>query len=129
MKIIDRLPFADRPHLVTVQGEAVDVYRNQIILWISIDDVLKPLPAILDTGHWAQPLHRCRPAQEVVRCLPERRSSAYSRSAIGRSSSTQSGCSSIETCQGRRPSEVTPIRWRCHRESPSSRTEMHRAYR
>jgi hypothetical protein len=31
MKIIDRLPFADRPHLVTVRGEAVDVYRNQII--------------------------------------------------------------------------------------------------
>jgi hypothetical protein len=51
MKIIDRLPFADRPHLVTVRGEAVDVYRNQIIVWISIDDVLKPLPAILDTGH------------------------------------------------------------------------------
>jgi hypothetical protein len=51
MKIIDRLPFADRPHLVTVQGEAVAVYRNQIIVWISIDDVLRPLPAILDTGH------------------------------------------------------------------------------
>jgi len=51
MKIIDRLPFADRPHLVTVQGEAVDVYRNQIIVWISIDDVLRLLPAILDTGH------------------------------------------------------------------------------
>ena len=51
MKIIDRLPFADRPHLITVRGEAVDVYRNQIILWISIDDVLRPLPAILDTGH------------------------------------------------------------------------------
>jgi hypothetical protein len=28
MKIIDRLPFADRPHLVTVRGEAVDVYRG-----------------------------------------------------------------------------------------------------
>ena len=51
MKIIDRLPFADRPHLITVRGEAVDVYRNQIIVWISIDDVLRPLPAILDTGH------------------------------------------------------------------------------
>src|SRR5260370_23952357 len=51
MKFIDRLPFADRPHLVTVLGEAVDVYRNQIVVWISIDDVLRPLPAILDTGH------------------------------------------------------------------------------
>jgi len=51
MKIIDRLPFADRPHLVTVRGETVDVYRNQIVVWISIDDVLRPLPAVLDTGH------------------------------------------------------------------------------
>jgi hypothetical protein len=51
MKIIDRLPFADRPHLINVRGKAVDVYRNQIILWISIDDLLRPLPAILDTGH------------------------------------------------------------------------------
>jgi hypothetical protein len=51
MKIIDRLPCADRPHLVTVRGEAVEVYRKQIIVWISIDDVQRPLPAILDTGH------------------------------------------------------------------------------
>jgi hypothetical protein len=29
----------------------VDVYWNQIIIWISIDDSLRPLPAILDTGH------------------------------------------------------------------------------
>jgi hypothetical protein len=45
------MPFADRPHIVTVQVEPVDVYRNQIIVWIKIDDVLRPLPAILDTGH------------------------------------------------------------------------------
>lgn len=51
MKLIDRLPFADRPHLITVGGEAVDVYRNQIIIWISIGDAPRPLPAILDTGH------------------------------------------------------------------------------
>ena len=51
MKIIDRLPFADQPHLITVRGQVVDVYRNQIIIWISINDVLRPLPAILDTGH------------------------------------------------------------------------------
>jgi hypothetical protein len=51
MKIIDRLPFGDRPHIITVRGEPVDVYRNQIIVWISIDDVSRPLPAILDTGH------------------------------------------------------------------------------
>jgi hypothetical protein len=51
MKILDRLPFADRPHIVTVRGEAVDVHRNQIIIWISMNDVLSPMPAILDTGH------------------------------------------------------------------------------
>jgi hypothetical protein len=33
MKIIDRLPFADRPHIITVRGEPVDVYWNQIIVW------------------------------------------------------------------------------------------------
>jgi hypothetical protein len=31
MKIIDRLPFADRPHLVGVRGEGVDV------AWLIID--------------------------------------------------------------------------------------------
>jgi hypothetical protein len=51
MKIIDRMPFADRPHLISVRGDPVDVYRNQVIVWISIDDVSRPLPAILDTGH------------------------------------------------------------------------------
>ena len=30
MKIIDRLPFADRPHLITVRGEAVDVYWTRL---------------------------------------------------------------------------------------------------
>jgi hypothetical protein len=49
--IIDRLPLADRPHLVTVRGEVVDACRNQIIVWISIDDALRPLPAIRYTGH------------------------------------------------------------------------------
>lgn len=51
MKILDRLPFGERPHVITVAGGAVDVYRNQIIVWISINDVLRPFPAILDTGH------------------------------------------------------------------------------
>lgn len=51
MKILNRLPFADRPHFITVHGEAVAVYRNQIIVWISIDNSQRPLPAILDTGH------------------------------------------------------------------------------
>lgn len=51
MRILDRLPFADRPHLLTVRGEVVPIYRNQIIVWISIGDAWQPLPAILDTGH------------------------------------------------------------------------------
>jgi hypothetical protein len=51
MKILDRLPIPDRPHLITVQGEVAEVYRNQIIVWVSIKDVLRPFPAILDTGH------------------------------------------------------------------------------
>ncbi len=51
MKILDRLPFGDRPHLIAVRGESVDVYRNQIVVWISIDNEQRPLPAILDTGH------------------------------------------------------------------------------
>jgi hypothetical protein len=51
MKILDRLPFGERPHMVSVSDEKVDVYRNQIIVWISIRDILRPFPAILDTGH------------------------------------------------------------------------------
>ncbi len=39
MKIIDRLPLADRPHLITVRCDSVDAYRNQIIVWTSIDDI------------------------------------------------------------------------------------------
>jgi hypothetical protein len=49
MKIIDRLPLADGTHLISVRGEVVDVYRNQIILWTSIDDMLRPLPANLES--------------------------------------------------------------------------------
>ena len=51
MKIIDRLPFGERPHIVSVGQDRVDVHRNQIIVWISIGNVLNPFPAILDTGH------------------------------------------------------------------------------
>jgi hypothetical protein len=51
MKLLDRLPIPDRPHLVTVANETVQVYRNQILVWLSIQDPSRPLPAILDTGH------------------------------------------------------------------------------
>ena len=36
MKLLDRLPIPDRPHLVCVGPEAVQVHRNQIIVWVSI---------------------------------------------------------------------------------------------
>jgi hypothetical protein len=51
MRILDRLPISDRPHLITVGEEPVEVYRNQIVVWISINDALRPFPALLDTGH------------------------------------------------------------------------------
>lgn len=51
MKILDRLPFGSDPHILAVGGGSVDVHRNQIIVWISIDDASRPFPAILDTGH------------------------------------------------------------------------------
>lgn len=51
MKILDRLPISDRPHVITVGEDAVQVNRNQIIVWVSINDVLRTFPAILDTGH------------------------------------------------------------------------------
>lgn len=49
MKILDRLPISDRPHVITVGEDAVQVNRNQVIVWVSINDVLRPFPAILDT--------------------------------------------------------------------------------
>jgi hypothetical protein len=49
--LLDRLPIADRPHLVNVQGKFVDVYRNQIVVWVSIAGAPRPFPALLDTGH------------------------------------------------------------------------------
>ena len=51
MKVIDRLPIPDRPSLVTVGGDVVQVHRNQVVVWLSINDVLRPFPAVLDTGH------------------------------------------------------------------------------
>ena len=51
MKVLDRLPIIDRPQLIDVRGELLDVHRNQIIVWLSIENVLRPFPALLDTGH------------------------------------------------------------------------------
>lgn len=51
MKILDRLPVYDEPSLIDVQGDVLQIWRNQIIVWVSVNDVLRPFPAILDTGH------------------------------------------------------------------------------
>jgi hypothetical protein len=51
MRILDRLPIYDEPAIIRVQGDVVQVWRNQIIVWLSIGDVSRVFPAILDTGH------------------------------------------------------------------------------
>ncbi len=51
MRILDRLPIYQQPTIIAAQREAVQIWRNQIIVWVSINDVLRPFPAILDTGH------------------------------------------------------------------------------
>jgi hypothetical protein len=51
MRILDRLPIYVEPKLISVQKDVVQVWRNQIIVWISINDLSRPFPAILDTGH------------------------------------------------------------------------------
>lgn len=51
MKIIDRLPIYGEDTIVTVQGEPIQIWRNQIVVWLSILGPAHPFPAILDTGH------------------------------------------------------------------------------
>src|SRR5690242_18709376 len=51
MKILDRLPIYRENSVISAQGDALQVWKNQIIIWLSIQDVLCPFPAILDTGH------------------------------------------------------------------------------
>jgi hypothetical protein len=51
MKILDRLPIYREPALLTVQDEVVQVWRNQIVVWVSLGGAGRPFPAILDTGH------------------------------------------------------------------------------
>jgi len=46
MKILDRVPVSDRPHLLTVHGDVVQVYRNQIIVWVGIANPSRWLPLL-----------------------------------------------------------------------------------
>jgi hypothetical protein len=51
MRILDRLPIYREHSIISAQGEPVQVWKNQIIVWLSIQDPARPFPAILDTGH------------------------------------------------------------------------------
>jgi hypothetical protein len=51
MKILDRLPLYEEPTLIDLRGEVLQVWANQIIVWVSIEEKVRPFPAILDTGH------------------------------------------------------------------------------
>jgi hypothetical protein len=49
MKILDRLPYHDRSTAVSFGPRRVDVRGHQIIVWLSLRQLV--FPAILDTGH------------------------------------------------------------------------------
>jgi hypothetical protein len=49
MKIIDRLPYHDKPTLLTFGSRTVEVRSYQIVIWASIDRLM--FPVIVDTGH------------------------------------------------------------------------------
>ena len=51
MKILDRLPIYEGPAIIPVGDEMIQVWQNQAIVWLSLQDALRPFPAILDTGH------------------------------------------------------------------------------
>src|SRR5262245_20933451 len=51
MKILDRLPIYEEPALIEVRDEVYQLWKNQTIVWVSLDEALAPFPAILDTGH------------------------------------------------------------------------------
>jgi hypothetical protein len=51
MRILDRLPIYEDPTLIDVQREVLQVCRNQILVWVSLRETMRPFPAILDTGH------------------------------------------------------------------------------
>jgi hypothetical protein len=50
MKILDRHPFTTRPTILDVQGDLIDIRRNQIVVWLSIGDARRRFPALVDTG-------------------------------------------------------------------------------
>ena len=53
MKILDRLPIYQQNTILDVQGEAVQVWKNQIIVWLSIQDPSTTVPCDLGYGTFA----------------------------------------------------------------------------
>jgi hypothetical protein len=59
MTILDRLPIYDKPTLIDVHGEVVQVFRNQAIVWSSLTEApppgsrLDPRPETRLAGHLA----------------------------------------------------------------------------
>ena len=49
MKILDRLPYHDRPTALSFGTRTIDVRSYQIVVWLSLRHLV--FPAILDTGH------------------------------------------------------------------------------
>lgn len=58
--ILDRLPFFDRPHVITAEGLKVEIRPDQMVCWGSLSDPLSfagspeslpRFPLLIDTGH------------------------------------------------------------------------------
>jgi hypothetical protein len=49
MKILDRLPYKEKPTLLNFKEGTIDVRSYQIIVWVRLKKLL--FPAVLDTGH------------------------------------------------------------------------------
>jgi hypothetical protein len=51
VKILNRVPIGEEPTSLFVGSDLVTIKRYQIVVWISINDELRPFPSVLDTGH------------------------------------------------------------------------------
>ena len=49
MKVLDRLPYHDKPTILSFGSRTVEVRAHQIVVWVSIRRLV--FPAVLDTGH------------------------------------------------------------------------------
>jgi hypothetical protein len=47
----NKLPIGEEPTVLFVGTEPVTIKRYQIAVWVSINDVMRSFPAVLDTGH------------------------------------------------------------------------------